>query len=188
MLEILSNPIFAYLIIPLLIFFARIIDVSLGTVRVILANKGIKKLAAFIGFFEVLVWLVAITNIMQHLDNIFSYLAYACGFSLGTYVGIVLEEKISIGQVQLRIITSKNLKEMIEDLRPTKYVFVSNNVDSSHGKIKIINAFIERKHLKTVLSKIKQRDKDAFYTVEDLKMIKEEHHIKEPFSFLRKGK
>jgi len=174
MIEIFSSNLFVYFVIPLLILFARLIDVSLGTIRIILANKGIKLYSSVIGFFEVLVWLFAITTIMNNLTNVFSYVAYALGFSLGTYLGIILEEKISIGQVRLRIITKKNIKAMVEGLKPTRYVFVSNSASSSEGKIKIINAFLERKDLKAVLAKIKKEDPKAFYTVEDLKLVKKD--------------
>lgn len=172
MVEIFTNNFFVYFVVPILILCARLIDVSLGTIRIILANKGIKVYSSLIGFFEVLVWLFAITTIMNNLTNVFSYFAYALGFSLGTYLGITLEEKISIGQVRLRIITKKNLKKMLEELNHTRYVFVSDSANSSEGKIKIINAFLERKDLKTVLIKVKAVDPHAFYTVEDLKLLK----------------
>lgn len=188
MAEIFSSNLFLYLIIPLLILLSRVVDVSLGTIRIILANKGIKLYSSIIGFFEVLIWLFAITTIMNNLNNIFSYIAYAIGFSLGTYLGIVIEEKLSIGQVRLRVITKKNLKKMMDDLNPTKYVFVSNSANSSEGKIRIINAFLERKHLKDVLKKVKKRDPHAFYTIEDLKMVREEVKEKNTVFRLRKVK
>lgn len=183
MAYIFSSDLFIYFVIPLLIFISRIIDVSLGTIRLILANKGIKLISAVIGFFEVLIWLLAITTIMQNLTNFFAFFAYAMGFSLGTYLGIYLEEKISIGQVRLRIITKKNLVNLIADLKPTKYVFISNSRNDSNLKIKIINAFLERKYLAKVIKKIKEEDPDAFYTVEDLKMIKSDQIDGPIFSF-----
>lgn len=145
-------------------------------------------LSSIIGFFEVLIWLLAITTIMQNLTNVFAYLAYATGFSLGNYLGIYLEEKISIGQVRLRIITKKNLVNFIEGLKPTKYVFISNSRNDSNLKIKIINAFLERKYLKTVIKKIKEIDPDAFYTVEDLKMIKQDIKAITPLFAIKKIK
>lgn len=187
-MEFLSSDLFMYFIIPLLILLSRVMDVSMGTVRIILASKGIKLYAALIGFFEVLIWILALTTIMNNLTNVFSYIAYALGFSIGTYLGIMLEERIAIGQVRLRVISKKDLTAMIDDLKPTKYVFVNDSVNSSEGKIKIINAFLERKHLKNVIKKVKERDPEAFYTVEDLKMIKETYVNKSTFSFLRKMK
>lgn len=188
MADIFSNSIFIYGVIPLLIILSRIIDVSLGTVRLILTNKGVKLLSSIIGFFEVLIWVLVITTVMKNLTNILAYIAYALGFSLGTYFGIYLEEKISIGQVRLNIITTKDLEKMIDDLKPTQYVFVTDSVNSSQGPIKIINAFLERKYLKAVIKKVKERDPDAFYTVEDLKMIKEDSSVKLNFFGLRKIK
>jgi uncharacterized protein YebE (UPF0316 family) len=186
MVDFFSSGWFVYLVIPLLILIARIVDVGLGTVRIIFANKGIKFFSALIGFFEVLIWLLVITTIMKNLTNPVAYIAYALGFALGTYFGICIEEKISIGKVRIRIITKKNLVGMIDDLKPTKYVFVSDSVNSSQGKIKIINAFLERKYLKTVIKKVKERDADAFYTVEDLKIIKE--YAKKKISFIKNVK
>lgn len=188
MIDVFSNNIFVYVIIPLLILVARIIDVSLGTIRIILANKGIKLLSAVIGFFEVLIWLLVITTVMKNLTNVVAYLAYAMGFSIGTYFGIYLEEKISIGQVRLRIITKKHMLKMIDDLSTTKYVFISDSVNSAHCKIKIINVFLERKYLKIVIKKIKEIDPNAFYTVEDLKMIKDGHKDTMPLFPIKKTK
>lgn len=181
MTDIMTSAWFLYLIMPLLILIARIIDVSLGTVRIILANKGIKLYSSIIGFFEVLIWLLVITTIMENLNNPVTYIAYAIGFAVGTYCGICLEERISIGKVRLRIITKEDIVKMIDDLKPTKYVFVSDSVNSSEGKIRIINAFLERKYIPTVIKKVKQRDPDAFYTIEELKLIKEEPQEKKSF-------
>ncbi|MDD5087087.1 MAG: DUF5698 domain-containing protein [Candidatus Nanoarchaeia archaeon] len=188
MIEVFSNSFFVYFLIPLLILISRIIDVSLGTLRIILANKGIKLYSAVIAFFEVLIWLLVITTIIKNLDNVAAYIAYCLGYALGTYFGVCLDEKISFGYIKLRIITKKNLAKMIEDLRPTKYVFISNSVNSSHGKIKIINAFLERKYLKKVIKRVKDRDPNAFYTIEDLKMIKEEPKEKRHFFITNKSK
>lgn len=188
MIELFSNDIFVYFIIPILILLARVIDVTLGTIRIILANKGIKLTSAIIGFFEVLVWLTAITTIMQNLTNVVAFFAYATGFSLGTYLGIYIEEKISIGQVRLIIITKKNLFKMINDLKLTQYAFISNSVNKSNHKIKIINAFLERKNLSSVIKIIKEKDPKAFYSVEDLKMISRKYKEKTPLRTFRKMK
>ena len=84
---------FMYIVLPLLIFVFRIFDQSIGTVRLILAAKGLKKLAPFFAFFESFIWLVAIGQIMKHLDNIYCYLAFAGGYAAGNYFGILLDRK-----------------------------------------------------------------------------------------------
>ena len=188
MADVFSSALFVYAVVPLLIMLSRVVDVSLGTVRIILANRGIKVYAAFIGFFEVLIWLVVITTILNNLNNVVSYVAYAAGFAAGTYLGIRIEERIAIGQVRLRIITRKNIEKMIDELKPTRYVFVSDSTKSSEGRIRIINAFLERKDLTQVIEHVKELDPEAFYTVEDLKMIKEEYSEKRPILKFRKTK
>ena len=82
-MEHLNSDIVTYVLLPLFIFFARIFDVSLGTLRIIFVTKGMRKVAPFVGFFEVLIWLLAISRIMQDLDNWVSYVAYAGGFATG---------------------------------------------------------------------------------------------------------
>src|SRR5512136_229975 len=92
-----SSDIFSYGLMPLLIFLARICDVSIGTMRIIFVSKGKKYIAPIMGFFEVLIWITAISKIMQNLDNYVNYVAYAAGFATGNLVGMILEEKLAMG-------------------------------------------------------------------------------------------
>src|SRR5512136_1974751 len=112
-----SSDLFAWVILPLLIFFARICDVSLGTIRVIFISKGIKYIAPIIGFFEVIIWLLAIGQVMNNLTNVVAYIAYGAGFASGTFIGMLIEEKISLGLTSVRIITKKDPAELIQYLR-----------------------------------------------------------------------
>ena len=73
-----SSP---YVILPVMIFCARICDVTMGTIRVIFISKGIRYLAPVIGFFEVIIWLLAIGQVMNNLTNAVSYIAYGAGFA-----------------------------------------------------------------------------------------------------------
>jgi len=116
MFELNTNniDIFAWVILPILIFLARVCDVSIGTIRIIFVSKGIKYLATFLGFFEILIWLMAISQIMQNLTNVYYYLFYAGGFSTGIFVGILIDEKLSIGTVSVRIITRTDASKLIE--------------------------------------------------------------------------
>jgi len=102
-----SPEFFSWVILPVLIFFARICDVSMETIRVIYISRGIKYLAPIIAFFEIVIWLLAMEVVMKDLANIANFLAFALGFALGTYVGLVIEEKLSIGMVILRIVTTE---------------------------------------------------------------------------------
>jgi uncharacterized protein YebE (UPF0316 family) len=102
-----GSPVFAWVILPLLIFAARICDVTLGTLRIIFVSRGKKLLAPLLGFFEVSIWLLAISQIMQNLNNPVCFLAYAGGFAMGNFVGILIEDKLAMGILVIRIFLVK---------------------------------------------------------------------------------
>ena len=91
----LNSWVFSWCVVPLLIFVARIMDVSIGTLRVIFVAKGYRIYAPILGFFEVIIWLLAIRQILNHINNPMCYLAYGLGFGVGNYVGIRLDERLS---------------------------------------------------------------------------------------------
>lgn len=94
-------------LLPIMIFFGRIVDVSLGTLRIIFVSKGEKFLAPIIGFFEVFIWVVIISQIFIRANDLVSYLSYAAGYAAGNYIGILLEQRIAYGIVLCRIYTRK---------------------------------------------------------------------------------
>ncbi len=109
-------PWFDYIVLPLLIMMARVVDVSLDTIRVIMVAKGYRNLAPFVGFFQSLIWLITITRIMANLDNWFTYIGYAGGFGLGTWVGMRLEGKLALGYELIKQY-NPNAFYTIEDMR-----------------------------------------------------------------------
>ncbi|HOW57397.1 MAG TPA: DUF5698 domain-containing protein, partial [Smithellaceae bacterium] len=98
------SEIFKWLFIPLLIFLARVCDVTLDTVRIIYISRGMKYLAPLIAFFEIIIWLIAISQIMMNMDNVYYYIAYAAGFATGNFIGIYIEGRMAIGTVVIRVI------------------------------------------------------------------------------------
>jgi uncharacterized protein YebE (UPF0316 family) len=114
--------VYSWVTVPLLIFSARIIDVSIGTLRVIFLSKGYKKLAPILGFFEVIIWILAVTQVMKHLDNYFNIFAYGAGFATGNYIGLLIDEKLSLGLVMIRIIFKKKPDDFytIEDVKTAR--------------------------------------------------------------------
>ena len=80
-------------------------------------SRGMKFWSAFLGFFEVLIWISVIGQVLQNLSNPLTYIAYAAGFATGNYIGILIEQKISIGKIILRIITSKDITELRKYLK-----------------------------------------------------------------------
>jgi len=114
--EMVNSETFGWVVLPILIFLSRIIDVTIGTIRIIFVSRGKKYLAPVLGFFEVLVWIMAISQIMQNLNNFVCYFAYAAGFATGNYVGIIIEEKLAIGTLIIRVIMTKDECQLKERL------------------------------------------------------------------------
>jgi len=167
-----SGPeLYAWVILPILIFLARVCDVSLGTLRIILVSKGVKYLSTLVGFFEILIWLLAIGQIMQNLTNVYYYLFYAGGFATGTLVGIIVEEKLSIGLVMIRVITKRDATKLINRLKSEKYGMTTVDAEGVKGQVKIIFTVIRRENLNTVIKYIKKFNPNAFYSVEDIRSV-----------------
>lgn len=169
-----SSDIYAWFILPLLIFTARIFDVSLGTIRIILVSKGLKNFAPLFGFLEVFIWLLAIGQIMQDLTNMLLYVAYAGGFSMGTFVGIQLENKLSLGVVIIRIITRRDASELIRLLRAQHHGFTVVDAQGPYGQVHIIYSIMPRHDLHEVVDDVKRFNPHAFYTIEDVRFVSEE--------------
>lgn len=99
-----------------MIFAARIVDVTIDTLRIVFITNGNKILAPVLGFSQILVWLIAITIIMKNIDNVACYLAYAAGFATGNYIGLILEERFAMGIQMIRIVTQVNASTLIGKL------------------------------------------------------------------------
>jgi uncharacterized protein YebE (UPF0316 family) len=163
---------FMYVVLPLLIFLFRIVDQSIGTLRLIFAAKGLKRLAPFFAFFESFIWLVAIGQIMKHLDNIYCYIAFAGGYATGNYLGILLEEMLSIGIVVIRVIPKKDTTELIRHLRAENFGVTVVPVDGMTGPTKMLFTTIRRKEAPYVISIIKEHNPAAFYTIDEVKEVR----------------
>lgn len=168
-----SENILNYVIIPLLIFFARICDVSISTIRIIFVMSGKRNIAPFLGFFEALIWLLAIGQIISNIDNTLSYVAYASGFAVGTFVGMYIEEKLAIGRVVLRLITKEPVHEFLTFLNNNDYRYSILDAEGKTGKVNVVFLVLKREKLSDLTSAINEYHPNAFYTVEGVKMVKE---------------
>jgi len=157
--------------IPLLIFLARIADVSMAAMRIIFVTRGIRTLAAAIGFFEIMIWLIGITQIMQNLNNPVNYIAFAAGFSMGTFVGITIERKIAIGNLAVQFITNKDPASLLRCFREKGYGVTTIDGTGAMGPVKIVYVVARRRLLDQVLNMIKKFDRDAFYTIEEVMTV-----------------
>jgi uncharacterized protein YebE (UPF0316 family) len=172
-LLLLNSEIFTWILLPLLIFIARVTDVSLGTVRVIFVARGLKYLAPVVGFFEIIIWLLAIGQIMQNLTNPACYIAYAGGFAMGNFIGIWIAEKLSLGVVLIRVITSKDASKLIKNLKSAEYGVTSVDAQGSAGKVQVVFSIVRRREVPSVVNFIKQFNPKAFYTIEEVGFVEE---------------
>ncbi len=172
-IEFLNSDIFVWIILPALIFVARICDVSIGTLRLIYVSKGIKHIAPLLGFFEVIIWLLAVSQIMKHLDNIICYVAYGGGFAMGNYIGMYLEEKLSIGNVIIRVIPKSDTTDLINELHSQNFGLTVVDAEGAQQKVKIIFSVIKRENVQHFVSVINHFNPHAFYTIEDVKSVNE---------------
>jgi uncharacterized protein YebE (UPF0316 family) len=168
-----DNTIYTWVILPLLIMFARIIDVSIGTLRIIFIAKRKIILAPLLGFFEVLIWLLAIEQIFRNLNNFACYIAYAGGFALGNYIGMVLEKRLALGLEMIRIITKSDSTNLIQKLNNFGNGLTIVDGHGASGPVKIIFSVIPRKKIKEVISLVNSIEPSAFYTVETIESARE---------------
>lgn len=169
-----SLGVYDYLILPALIFLARVADMSIGTMRVIFVMSGKRRIAPLLGFFESLVWLLAIRQIFQNVDNALTYIAYAGGFATGTFVGMYIEEKLAIGRVVVRVITKTTSEQLAAFLKQRNYRFANLDAEGNEGPVNVLFTVVKRDNLTELLEAIKLHNPQAFYTVESVKRASDE--------------
>ena len=184
-------------VVPVLIFIARIFDVSIGTIRIILVGRDRRALAAVLGFLEVLIWLAAISQIVSNLNHVINYVAYAAGFAAGTYIGMTIERRIAIGTMLVRIITPRQSEKLQRELSARGYRFTSVPAEGSKGPVTVLFTIVARSALGKLQALLRQNEPDAFYTVEDIRLATQSYpndlgvprrQLLRPFYWFRKSK
>jgi uncharacterized protein YebE (UPF0316 family) len=180
---------FIWVILPALIFLARIVDVSLQTIRIISISRGIRWLAPLVGFFEVLIWLVAIGQIMKTVSHPVAYIAYAAGFATGTAIGQTLERRLTLGMVIVRVITPDGGTGLCQELHGRGFGFTAVPGRGAAGPVETIFTVVRRQHLQQVLAVVRDTLPDAFYSIEEVVSARETVYPvnakRDPFRFFR---
>lgn len=164
------------LLLPAAIFLARVIDVSIGTVRIVMVARGHKIAASFLGFFECLLVVLAISQILADLRDPLRYLAFAGGFALGNYVGLHLEERLALGLSVIRVITRGQSKVLSDALRKAGFGVTLVDGTGREGKVEIIFSIVKRSRLQGFVSVLNRLDPSAFYSVEDVRSARYSPH------------
>jgi len=154
---------------PLLIFLARVVDVTLGTLRIIFTSRGMRNLAPVLGFIETFIWIVAVSSIVKNAQNLAAFVGYAGGFATGTYVGLMIENKLAVGTVTFRAIIRRDTKELVKTLVAAGFGITIVDGQGSSGKVKIIYTTVKRQDLPVVIDIFHRIVPGAFISVEEVR-------------------
>lgn len=154
-----------------LIVALRLVDVSLGTVRIIMLSRRYRLLPAVIGFVEVFTWLVAATMVFSNLNSPPRMLAYAGGFGLGTYLGTLLESWLAVGNTMMRIVSPSGSPQVDESLREAGFAVTVINADGRDGEVRLAFTITPRRRTREALNIVHELDPAAFVTLQDIETV-----------------
>lgn len=154
--------------IPLGIFLAEMCVVTLGTLRIIFIARGRRLLAPLLGFFEILIWLFAISQIMRNLSDLACFTAFALGFTAGNFLGMAIERRLAMGMVIVRIFLSEGPSPLLAKLRCANVGYTCVNGEGATGPVRIVMTVVRRRQLDLVLRLIEDCQPRAFYAIDEL--------------------
>jgi uncharacterized protein YebE (UPF0316 family) len=158
---------------PLLVFCARVIDVTLGTLRIIFISRGKKHIAPLLGFVEVFIWIAVVAQIVRGVNDLVTYLAYAAGFAAGNFVGMYIEDRLAIGTQVIRIIVPNGADPLTANLSAAGYGVTRVAGQGGSGPVTLVYTVVKRKDVFVVLSLIHQTHPHAFLSIEDVRSTQE---------------
>lgn len=150
-----------------IIFVLRAVDVGMATVRIVLLSRGRKGAAAVIGFFEALIWVVAVSRVLGGLDDPLRLVAFAAGFAVGTYFGSIVEGWLAIGQALIRVVTPCDSAPVASLIRMQGFGATVLNGDGMNGEVQVTFTVVPRRKVDSVLRLISEANKEAFVTIDD---------------------
>ena len=156
----------------LFIYFARIVDVSCDTMRVLFTVRGKRSIAGFLGFLQALVWIFAVGVAIRHLDSWLHVFAYAAGYATGTMTGITIERFIAYGVAQVRIITRGHGDAMATALRDLGFGVTVTRGEGRAGGVDILHTLVQRAQVQDVLGVVDDHDPVAMVTVEEPRAVR----------------
>ncbi|NOY99261.1 MAG: DUF2179 domain-containing protein [Chloroflexi bacterium] len=156
----------------LTIFALRVADVSVGTLRLLFILRGRKAASWVLGFFQSLIFVIAITSVLSNLDNVLNIVGYAAGFATGGVVGMWIEERLAIGYTHLQIISSRRGAALAEELRTAGFAVTEVSARGRDGMVSMLSCNVRRKEAKVVEKIVRDADEDAFVTSEEVRPVR----------------
>jgi uncharacterized protein YebE (UPF0316 family) len=154
---------------PLMIFAARVCDVTLGTMRIIFTSRGMRNWAPVLGFVETFIWIVAVSSIVKHAQNVAAYVGYAGGFATGTFVGMMIESRLAMGTLTVRAIIRRDPKELLQNLLNAGFGITTVDAHGATGDVKIIYSTVKRADLPAVIDIFHRALPGAFLSIEEVR-------------------
>jgi uncharacterized protein YebE (UPF0316 family) len=155
----------------IVIFFLRIVDVSLGTLRMIMVIRGKRGWAALIGFVEVTIWVVAVSQVITNMDSVWKVLAYSGGFAAGTLAGMWLEDRLALGDVAVYVVSKERGSSVANAVRKAHYGATEVPAYGQAGPVSMISVVTPRKRLDELIRLVNGTDPAAFVTVDDKRQV-----------------
>jgi len=155
-----------------LIFLLRVCDMTLDTLRVLVVMRGRKGIAWVLGFFQASIFVLAISSVLNNLDNPLNVIGYAAGFATGNVVGMLIEERLAIGHIHLNIVSSRLGSAIAEHLREQGYAVTEIPARGKDGMVSLLHVSVLRKNVDRVRKLVNEIDADAFITSEDVRPVR----------------
>ena len=157
-----------------MVFAAKLVEVIFATVRVVLINRGEKLKGACIGFVEVLIWITVASQVLGSIsEDPLKVIVYALAFSLGNYLGVMLEQKLAIGTASLQVIVQDEEKEALSGLlREKGYGVTALHGEGKDGPVNVLLIFVKRKLVQDAITLIRRQLPGAIITVNDVRQLR----------------
>jgi len=156
---------------PVLIFFARICDVSIGTIRLVFVIDGRKVIASMLGFIEVAVWVLAVGGAIRYLSYPTAVIGYAGGFAVGVYLGMALEQRIKMGARVARVINPDTSVQLAAALRDHNWRATKVEGEGRDGPVEIVYSAVRRRKLHDLVADIERLAPRAMISVERVESL-----------------
>lgn len=145
---------------------------TLDTLRVLVVMRGRKAMAWVLGFFQATIFVLAISSVLSDLNNLLNVVGYAAGFATGNVVGMLIEERMAIGHIQISVISPRRGPGIAEYLREKGYAVTEIAGRGRDGTVSVLTVSVLRKNMEKVRRLVNEVDSDAFITAEDVRPIR----------------